>query len=100
GCKHWLAKLEKVNKDLVDQVHIFNSFFYKKLNQLRNECICDMFIEYLLFINLYRIQSAYEGIHNWMGKIDIFKKKFIVIPINKKYVSYVHDGRFYALTLP
>ncbi|KAF9534465.1 hypothetical protein CPB83DRAFT_742404, partial [Crepidotus variabilis] len=33
GLKYWLHQLEIMNPALASQVHVFNSFFYKKFNQ-------------------------------------------------------------------
>ncbi|KDQ62545.1 hypothetical protein JAAARDRAFT_121801, partial [Jaapia argillacea MUCL 33604] len=32
GLKFWLNELRETNPSLADQVHVFSSFFYKKLN--------------------------------------------------------------------
>jgi Ulp1 family protease len=31
-CRLWLADLQETNPELASQVHVFNSFFYKKLS--------------------------------------------------------------------
>jgi hypothetical protein len=53
---------------LVDQIHVFNSFFFKKLDGGRGKA-CD-----------------YNSVKKWTSKIDLFKKKFVIVPINEQYV--------------
>ncbi|KAH9480523.1 Ubiquitin-like-specific protease 2 [Psilocybe cubensis] len=69
GLKLWLNKLETKNPQLAHQIHIFNSFFYKKLNQGKD------------------IQQTFENIRKWTSKIDIFEKKYIIVPINENLIA-------------
>jgi hypothetical protein len=34
-CRLWLADLKEKNREIADQIHVFSSFFYKKLNNKR-----------------------------------------------------------------
>ncbi|EIW51534.1 uncharacterized protein TRAVEDRAFT_137200, partial [Trametes versicolor FP-101664 SS1] len=38
GLKVWLHELQQVQPELAEQVHVFNSFFFKKLNG-KKECV-------------------------------------------------------------
>ncbi|KAH8825056.1 hypothetical protein DL96DRAFT_1611802, partial [Flagelloscypha sp. PMI_526] len=53
--KLWLKKLEESDPELAKQVHVFSSFFYKKLNHKQK----------------------------WTNKFDLFEKKYIIVPINE-----------------
>ncbi|KAF9454782.1 cysteine proteinase [Macrolepiota fuliginosa MF-IS2] len=75
GLKSWLRELEATNPELASQVHIFNSFFYKKLNK-RN------------------IKESYDSVRKWTSKIDIFSKKYIIVPINEHlhwYLALIYE---------
>ncbi|KZT09310.1 cysteine proteinase [Laetiporus sulphureus 93-53] len=70
GLKLWLADLTKSNPDLAEQIHVFNSFFYKKLNVKDKD-------------------EGYQSVRKWTSKFDIFKKKFIIVPINERFHWYL-----------
>ncbi|KAI0669163.1 hypothetical protein C8Q78DRAFT_198943 [Trametes maxima] len=67
GLKVWLNNLRRRQPELAEQVHVFNSFFYKKLNAKKD------------------ISEAYPSVRKWTSKVDIFSKKYIIVPINEKY---------------
>ncbi|KAF5315073.1 hypothetical protein D9619_007290 [Psilocybe cf. subviscida] len=69
--KLWMTRLEQERPDIAQQVHVFSSFFYKKLNSKRD------------------IRQAYENVRKWTSKFDIFKKKYIIVPINEHYHWYL-----------
>ncbi|KAJ2956132.1 hypothetical protein NQZ79_g7974 [Umbelopsis isabellina] len=71
-----LDQLQSRNPELASQVHIFNSFFYKRLTQ-RNP-------------NASKSDSLYERVKKWTSKINLFDKTYVFIPINEKYVSFSH----------
>ncbi|KIM43367.1 hypothetical protein M413DRAFT_26515 [Hebeloma cylindrosporum] len=56
GLKHWLGELEMSNPELASQVHVFNSFFYKKLVHKKDP------------------EQAFESLRKWTSKFDIFQK--------------------------
>jgi Ulp1 family protease len=64
----WLNDLRQKDPTLVDQIHVFSSFFFKKLDAGRGRG-CD-----------------YNSVKKWTSKFDLFSKKFIIIPINEQYV--------------
>lgn len=75
GFKSWLRELEDSNPELASQVYVFNSFFYKKLNK-RN------------------IKEGYDSVRKWTSKIDIFSKKYIIVPINENlhwYLAIIYE---------
>ncbi|KAJ7069665.1 hypothetical protein C8F01DRAFT_1113532 [Mycena amicta] len=70
GLKLWLQQLEKDDPDLAKQIHVFSSFFYKKLNK-RN------------------FEEGYGSVAKWTSKFDLFDKKYIIIPINENLHWYL-----------
>ncbi|KAI0926679.1 hypothetical protein AcV5_007405 [Taiwanofungus camphoratus] len=75
GLKLWLADLRQNNPELAEQVHVFSSFFYKKLNVKNKE-------------------EGYQSVRKWTSKFDLFKKKYIVVPINEHfhwYLAIIHN---------
>ncbi|KAJ3838081.1 hypothetical protein F5878DRAFT_562963 [Lentinula raphanica] len=70
GLKLWLHELAAVDPDLANQVHIFNSFFYKQLNKKN-------------------FQDGYQSVRRWTSKFDIFSKKFVIVPINENLHWYL-----------
>ncbi|CDO70841.1 hypothetical protein BN946_scf184801.g34 [Trametes cinnabarina] len=71
GLKLWLDNLRSEQPELAEQVHVFNSFFYKKLNSKKE------------------IQDSYPSVRKWTSKVDIFKKKYIIVPINENFHWYL-----------
>ncbi|KAJ7898780.1 hypothetical protein B0H13DRAFT_1623012 [Mycena leptocephala] len=59
GIQLWLMDLKKKDPNLVDQVHIFNTFFFKLLSE-----------------------NGYQQVRKWTSKFDLFSKKYILVPIN------------------
>ncbi|KAG6841694.1 hypothetical protein C0991_007964 [Blastosporella zonata] len=70
GLKLWLRRLQESNPELASQIHVFSSFFYKKLNNKNAD-------------------EGYESVRKWTSKIDIFSKKYIIIPINENLHWYL-----------
>ncbi|KAJ1030266.1 hypothetical protein NDA16_001177 [Ustilago loliicola] len=56
--------------DLVDSIHIFNTFFYKLLSATT-------------------VENSYRKLRKWTTKVDLFSKKYIVVPINEDYHWYL-----------
>ncbi|KZV61025.1 hypothetical protein PENSPDRAFT_593361 [Peniophora sp. CONT] len=74
GLKIWLDGLRETQPDLADQIHLFSSFFYKKLGS-----------KYL------SVETGYPSVRKWTSKINIFDKKYLIIPINEKYVFAIKE---------
>ncbi|KAG6813577.1 hypothetical protein H0H92_009621 [Tricholoma furcatifolium] len=70
GLKLWLNNLQESDPDLASEIHVFSSFFYKKLNN-RNA------------------DEGYDSVRKWTAKIDIFSKKYIIVPINEHLHWYL-----------
>ncbi|CAE6415352.1 unnamed protein product [Rhizoctonia solani] len=71
GLKMWLNDLRLKDPNLVDQIHVFSSFFFKKLDAGRGKG-CD-----------------YNSVKKWTSKFDLFSKRFIIIPINEHLHWYL-----------
>ncbi|KAH7341000.1 hypothetical protein B0J17DRAFT_341820 [Rhizoctonia solani] len=71
GLKMWLNDLRLKDPTLVDQIHVFSSFFFKKLDAGRGKG-CD-----------------YGSVKKWTSKFDLFSKKFIIVPINEHLHWYL-----------
>ncbi|KAG1745863.1 uncharacterized protein EDB91DRAFT_1119149 [Suillus paluster] len=75
GLKLCLNELKVQNPDLAEQVHVFSSFFYKKLNNKS-------------------LDEGYQSVKKWTSKIDIFSKKYIIVPINENlhwYLAIIYE---------
>lgn len=77
--------LRKTRPELAEQVHVFNSFFYKKLVGKR-KCVPRLRLLSGRIVDLgARVALTYESVRKWTSKVDIFNKKYIIVPINEKY---------------
>lgn len=67
--------LEKLKKEEADRIHIFSSFFYKRLNQRerRNSETTNLSIQ----------QKRHGRVKTWTRHVDIFEKDFIFVPLNE-----------------
>ncbi|KAF9962530.1 hypothetical protein BGZ72_003129 [Mortierella alpina] len=73
GLKYIYSKLEALNPELADQTYIFNSFFYQRLLAKPGK----------------GMSTSYDAIKSWTNKIDIFSKKFIIVPIHENVHWYL-----------
>lgn len=80
GLKLWLADLHESNPELAMQVHVFSSFFYKKLSTKIPE-------------------DGYNSVRKWTSKFDLFQKKYIIVPINENMHWYLAIIYFPEYTL-
>ncbi|KAH8998537.1 hypothetical protein EDB92DRAFT_1181303 [Lactarius akahatsu] len=80
GLKLWLADLHESNPELATQVHVFSSFFYKKLSTKVPE-------------------EGYNSVRKWTSKFDLFQKKYIIVPINENMHWYLAIIYFPEYTL-
>ncbi|KAJ6508506.1 hypothetical protein C8R45DRAFT_445354 [Mycena sanguinolenta] len=78
GLKLWLHDLEKENPELVKQIHVFSSFFYKKLD---NKDAKDK--------KNKSPEKGYESVRKWTAKFNLFDKKYIIVPINENLHWYL-----------
>ena len=73
GCRQILKRIEESDASLPDdkkiapQVHIFNSFLYKQLSTPKKKGV-----------------DPYKLVEKWTKKVNLFEKRFIVVPINEQ----------------
>nr|XP_033791314.1 sentrin-specific protease 6 isoform X2 [Geotrypetes seraphini] len=67
--------LDKLRKD-ADRIHIFSSFFYKRLNQRERRNIQET-------SNLSLQQKRHGRVKTWTRHVDIFQKDFVFVPLNE-----------------
>lgn len=68
--------LEKLKKEDADRIHVFSSFFYKRLNQRERRNLNET--------SKLTIQQKRHGrVKTWTRHIDIFEKDFIFVPLNE-----------------
>ncbi|NXH20681.1 SENP6 protease, partial [Bucco capensis] len=68
--------LEKLKKEDADRIHVFSSFFYKRLNQRERRNTHET-------SNLSIQQRRHGRVKTWTRHVDIFEKDFIFVPINE-----------------
>ncbi|KFV07918.1 Sentrin-specific protease 6, partial [Pterocles gutturalis] len=68
--------LEKLKKEDADRIHVFSSFFYKRLNQRERRNIYET-------SNLSIQQKRHGRVKTWTRHVDIFEKDFIFVPLNE-----------------
>ncbi|XP_027748190.1 sentrin-specific protease 6 isoform X2 [Empidonax traillii] len=68
--------LEKLKKEDADRIHVFSSFFYKRLNQRERRNIHET-------SNLSIQQKRHGRVRTWTRHVDIFEKDFIFVPLNE-----------------
>ncbi|KAF9439077.1 hypothetical protein BGZ76_000039 [Entomortierella beljakovae] len=73
GLKYVQANAEIKNQDLSGQVYIFNTFFYQRL----------------VAKPMKGSANSYDAIKSWTAKVDIFSKKYVIVPINENLHWYL-----------
>ncbi|KAM8778549.1 sentrin-specific protease 6 isoform 2-T2 [Rhynchonycteris naso] len=68
--------LEKLKKEDADRIHVFSSFFYKRLNQRERRNLHET-------TNLSIQQKRHGRVKTWTRHVDIFEKDFIFVPLNE-----------------
>ncbi|TRM64161.1 hypothetical protein BD626DRAFT_401487, partial [Schizophyllum amplum] len=66
--KYFLLELQTRDPALGEQVHLFSSFFFKKLTEKRGD----------------GLMEGYQSVRKWTNKFDLFAKSFIFVPINER----------------
>ncbi|XP_064412574.1 sentrin-specific protease 6 isoform X2 [Latimeria chalumnae] len=68
--------LEKLKKEDADRIHVFSSFFYKRLNQRERRSFQDT-------VNLSLQQRRHGRVKTWTRHVDLFQKDYVFVPINE-----------------
>lgn len=79
----WLRRLEDSNPELAKQIHVFSSFFYKKLNR-KKWVIFWIGSDDAYLAHTISAEEGYDSVRKWTAKFNIFNKKYIIVPINEK----------------
>uniref|UniRef100_A0A3Q1H2N8 Sentrin-specific protease 6 n=2 Tax=Anabas testudineus TaxID=64144 RepID=A0A3Q1H2N8_ANATE len=74
--------LEKLRKDDAQRIHVFSSFFYKRLNQRERRNVPDA-------TNLPIQKRKHNRVKTWTRHVDLFQKDFIFVPINESAHWYL-----------
>ncbi|XP_039981156.1 sentrin-specific protease 6 isoform X4 [Xiphias gladius] len=74
--------LEKLKKEDAQRIHVFSSFFYKRLNQRERRNVPDT-------ANLPIQKRKHNRVKTWTRHVDLFQKDFIFVPINESAHWYL-----------
>ncbi|KAM4522810.1 sentrin-specific protease 6 isoform 1-T1 [Odontesthes bonariensis] len=74
--------LEKLKKEDAQRIHVFSSFFYKRLNQRERRSGPDT-------ANLPIQKRKHNRVKTWTRHVDLFQKDFIFVPINESAHWYL-----------
>ncbi|BEI80550.1 hypothetical protein CcaverHIS002_0110790 [Cutaneotrichosporon cavernicola] len=67
--------LDQLRPETRDEVHCFNSFFYSKLSDKSSRKSAPSDVSW----------AGYDAVKRWTRKVDVFSKKFILVPVNESY---------------
>ncbi|BEI96124.1 hypothetical protein CcaverHIS631_0110730 [Cutaneotrichosporon cavernicola] len=71
--------LDQLRPETRDEVHCFNSFFYSKLSDKSSRKSAPSDVSW----------AGYDAVKRWTRKVDVFSKKFILVPVNESYHWYL-----------
>ncbi|WFC99158.1 Ulp1 peptidase [Malassezia yamatoensis] len=71
GMKYICEQIRERDPHLVNQMHLFNTFFFEKMSEFRDR------------------SKSYGQVRKWTKGVDIFSKKYVVIPINQHLHWYL-----------
>lgn len=71
GLRYFLEQIRVRDARLADQIHLFNSFFFQKVTEFRDR------------------SKSYELVRKWTKGVDIFAKRYLVVPINEHMHWYL-----------
>uniref|UniRef100_A0A3Q3A5T2 Sentrin-specific protease 6 n=1 Tax=Kryptolebias marmoratus TaxID=37003 RepID=A0A3Q3A5T2_KRYMA len=74
--------LEKLKKEDAQRIHVFSSFFYKRLNQRERRNGADT-------TSLPIQKRKHNRVKTWTRHVDLFQKDFIFVPINESAHWYL-----------
>jgi hypothetical protein len=72
---------EKLAPDLSRDIHVFSTFFY---SSLRNKPYANSLQCCILNFFLNKPEESYSAMRTWTKTIDIFAKRYIVVPIHEE----------------
>ncbi|WFD43248.1 Ulp1 peptidase [Malassezia psittaci] len=71
GLKYLCERIRERDPHLANQMHLFNSFFFEKMSEFRDR------------------SKSYGQVRKWTKGVDIFSKKYVVVPINQHLHWYL-----------
>ncbi|KAL2315295.1 SUMO deconjugating cysteine peptidase Ulp2 [Schizosaccharomyces pombe] len=71
--RYLYCKLQTQNPSLANDTHIFNTFFYNRLTSKDKD----------------GKRLGHRGVRKWTQKVDLFHKKYIIVPINETFHWYL-----------
>ncbi|XP_077409027.1 sentrin-specific protease 6 [Vanacampus margaritifer] len=75
--------LEKLKKEDAQRIHVFSSFFYKRLTQREKGSVPDR------SNNLPIHKRKHNRVKTWTRHVDLFEKDFVFVPINESAHWYL-----------
>ncbi|XP_077366072.1 sentrin-specific protease 6 [Festucalex cinctus] len=75
--------LEKLKKEDAQRIHVFSSFFYKRLTQREKGSVPDR------SNNLPIHKRKHNRVKTWTRHVDLFDKDFVFVPINESAHWYL-----------
>ncbi|EIM83607.1 cysteine proteinase [Stereum hirsutum FP-91666 SS1] len=73
GLKFARSDLQIRRPGALDRIHFFNTFFYTKVDQ-------------------EDLQKGYDLVKKWTNGVDIFEKRFIIIPVHERFRVAAYTG--------
>ncbi|KAK9455364.1 hypothetical protein V1511DRAFT_500245 [Dipodascopsis uninucleata] len=70
--KYVFNRLQTRNPEIASKTYIYNTFFFNRLTQRVNG-----------------VKGSFENVKKWTSKVDIFEKKYIIMPIHERAHWYV-----------
>ncbi|WFD25998.1 Ulp1 peptidase [Malassezia nana] len=71
GLRFCQEQIKSRDPPLAQQIYVFNTFFYQKLTEHRDR------------------SKSYEHVRKWTNRVNIFEKKYIVVPIHENMHWYL-----------
>ncbi|BFZ60040.1 hypothetical protein YB2330_001062 [Saitoella coloradoensis] len=71
--KYLQQRILSSNPDRAKEIHMFNTFFYKRLRDK----------------DKFGNKPGYDNVKKWTAKVDLFRTKYVVVPVNENLHWYV-----------
>ncbi|WFD30908.1 hypothetical protein MSPP1_001932 [Malassezia sp. CBS 17886] len=72
GLRYLLEQIRVRDARLAQEIHIFNTFFFQKMTEFKRD----------------RARS-YELVRKWTSRVDLFSKRYLIVPINEHMHWYL-----------
>ncbi|KAG6374946.1 hypothetical protein JVT61DRAFT_3701 [Boletus reticuloceps] len=85
GLGLWLDDLRMKDQALAEQIYVFSPFFYSQFSRKQPIGAAALFLTPLLTVcSAHNLEDGYKSMRRWTSKVNLFKKKYIVVPINEE----------------